>query len=173
MPKAFKIIHNAAAVLKWGIFAAAILRIAFKWSSLPEMIGVHFASDGTFDVTAEKYYAFYPYVITLVTLLLSWAGAFAATKVKTGMKLSGKGDFIFRAAIVLLIDVVSLVLVVFFGGVWVDCVLRQHPLNTAIPSIALYVMFAAFAAFFIAAIVIRLTNPANKDNPDPERTQPE
>ena len=173
MPKAFKIIHNAAVVLKWGIFVVAVLRIALKWSSLPEMIGVHFAADGTFDVTAEKYYAFYPYVITLVTLLLSWAGAFAVTKVKTGMKLNDRGDSIFRGTITLLIDTLSLVIVLFFGGEWVDCVLRQRPLNTAVPAIALYIMLAAFAAFFIAAIVIRLTNPPKTDNNDPERTHTE
>lgn len=173
MPKAVRIIHKAAAALKWVIFIVAVLRIALKWSSLPEMIGVHFASDGSFDVTAEKYYAFYPYAVTLVTLLLSWAGAFAVTKVNPGLKLSSRGEALFRGAVVLLIDVISLGIVIFFGGVWVDCVLRQRPLNTVIPSVVLYAMMAAFAVFFIAAIVIRLTDPAKTDNKDPERTQTE
>lgn len=159
MGRTVKIIHIALTVIAWGIFIASLIRFAAVWSSLPENIGIHFASDGQFDMISKKSYAAYPYIVSIVALAFFEVSALLSKKIKTGVKISEAGDRKIRTALALLLDVFKLGFSFFFAGVWADCVIRQRPLNTNIPAAVMLIMLLAFCAFVIAAIVIKVKNP--------------
>lgn len=159
MSRAVKIIHITLTVIAWGIFAASLIRFAAVWSTLPENLGIHFASDGNFDMISRKSYAAYPYIVSIAALAFFELSALLSKKIKTGVKISESGDLKIRTALKLLLDVFKLGFSFFFSGVWADCVIRQRPLNTLIPAAVMLIMFLSFCAFVIAAIVIKIKNP--------------
>lgn len=159
MSRLFKIIHISLTVIAWGIFAASLIRFAVVWSSLPENLGIHFASDGYFDMISKKSYAAYPYIVSIAALAFCELSALLSRKIKLGAKISENGDLKIRTALKLLLDVFKLGFSFFFAGVWADCVIRQRPLDTRIPAAVMLIMFSAFCAFVIAAIVIKVKNP--------------
>lgn len=159
MGRTVKIIHIALTAIAWGIFIASLIRFAAAWSSLPENIGIHFASDGNFDMISKKSYAAYPYIVTIAALAFFELAALFSGKIKMGLKISEGGDLKIRTALKLLLDVFKLGFSFFFAGVWADCVIRQRPLDTRIPAAVMLIMFSAFCAFVIAAIVIKVKNP--------------
>lgn len=159
MSRAVKIIHISFTAAAWGIFAASLIRFAIVWSSLPENIGIHFASDGQFDMISKKSYAAYPYIVTVAALAFFEISALLSKKIKMGVKISENGDRKIRTALKILLDIFKLGFSFFFSGVWADCVLRQHALNTNIPAAVMLIMFLSFCAFVIAAIVIKVKNP--------------
>lgn len=159
MSRAVKIIHISLSVIAWGIFIASLVRFIVVWGSLPENIGIHFASDGQFDMISKKSYAAYPYIVSLVALAFFEVSELLSKKIKMGLKISEKGDLKIRAALKILLDVFKLGFSFFFAGIWADCVIRQHPLNTHIPAAVMLIMVLAFCVFVIAAIVIKVKNP--------------
>lgn len=159
MGRTVKIIHIALTAIAWGIFIASLIRFAAAWSSLPENIGIHFASDGQFDMISKKSYAAYPYIVTIVALAFFELSALLSKKIKTDVRISEKGNLKIRAALKILLDIFKIGFSFFFSGVWADCVIRQRPLNTSIPAAVMLIMAAAFCAFVIAAIVIKVKNP--------------
>lgn len=159
MGKITKTIHIALTVISWGIFILSLIRIAVVWNSLPDKIGIHFADNGEFDVIDSKIYAGYPYLVSLVALVFFEISALLSKKIKTGMKISEKGDIKIRTALRMLLDFFKLGFSFFFSGVWADCVIRQHPLNTNIPAAVMLIMFFIFFVFVIASIVIKIKNP--------------
>lgn len=159
MNKAVKIIHISHNVIAWVIFIASLIRFAAVWSSLPENLGIHFASDGNFDMISKKSYAAYPYIVSIAALAFFELSGLLSRKIKPGAKISEKGDLKIRTALKLLLDVFKLGFSFFFAGVWADCVIRQRPLDTRIPAAVMLIMAAAFCGFVIAAIVIKVKNP--------------
>lgn len=159
MSRAVKIIHIFLSVIAWGIFIASLIRFIAVWSSLPENIGIHFASDGQFDMISKKSYAAYPYIVTIAALVFFEVSSLLSKKIKMGLKISEKGDLKIRAALKILLDVFKLGFSFFFSGVWADCVIRQRPLDTRIPAAVMLIMVLAFCGFVIAAIVIKVKNP--------------
>lgn len=158
-----KTIHIALTVISWGIFVSSLIWIAVVWNSLPDEIGVHFASNGEFDVIDSKSYAAYPYIISLAALVFCEISVLLSRKIKMGMKMSEKGDIKIRTAFIMLLDILKLGLSFFFSGVWADCVIRQRPLNTNIPMAVMLIMFFMFLVFVIAAIVIKIKNPPESE----------
>lgn len=156
MNKPVKIIHIAFTAAAWGIFIASLIRLAAVWSTLPENLGIHFASDGNFDMISRKSYAAYPYIVSIAALAFCELSALLSRKIKTGVKISEAGDRKIRTALALLLDVFKLGFSFFFAAVWADCVIRQRPLDTRIPAAVMLIMFSAFCAFVIAAIVIKV-----------------
>lgn len=159
MGRIIKTIHIALTVISWGIFILSLIRIAVVWNSLPDKIGVHFASNGEFDIIDSKNYAAYPYLVSIVALVFCEISALLSKKIKMGMKISEKGDIRIRTALRMLLDILKLGFSFFFSGVWADCVIRQHPLNTNIPAAVMLIMFLLFFVFVIASIVIKIKNP--------------
>ena len=159
MGRIIKTIHIALTVISWGIFILSLIRIAVVWNSLPDKIGVHFASDGEFDVIAGKNDAAYPYLVTIIALVFCEISALLSKKIKMGIKISEKGDIKIRTALRILLDIIKLGFSFFFSGVWADCVIRQHSLNTNIPAAVMLIMFFIFFVFVIASIVIKIKNP--------------
>lgn len=159
MGRMIKTIHIALTVIAWGIFISSLIRLAVVWNSLPDMIGVHFADNGEFDVFDSKNYIAFPYLVSIIALVFCEASALLSKKIKLGMKISEKGDIKIRTALRMFLDMLKLGLSFFFSGVWADCVIRQHPLNPNIPAAIMLSMFFIFFVFVIAAIVIKIKNP--------------
>ncbi|MBD5512268.1 MAG: hypothetical protein HDR08_13640 [Lachnospiraceae bacterium] len=164
MGRIMKTIHIALTVISWGIFMASLIRIAVVWNSLPDRLGVHFASNGEFDMIESKNYAAYPYLVSIVILVFCEISALLSKKIKMGMKISEKGDIKIRTALRMLIDILKFGVSFFFSGVWADCVIRQHPLNTNIPMAIMLIIFFMFCVFVIASIVIKIKNPPSKSD---------
>lgn len=159
MRRMIKIIHIALTVISWGIFIASLIRYAVVWDSLPDRLGIHFADDGEFDVIGSKTGAAYPYIVSIVALVFCEISALLSRKIKIGLKISEKGDIKIRTALGILLDVIKLGFSFFFSGVWADCVIRQRPLNTAVPAAVMLIMFFMFCVFVISSIVIKIKNP--------------
>ena len=98
------------------------------WSSLPDEPGIHFASDGSFDVYASKIYGFYPHLITLIViiadLVLTWV--VGKEKLKLGLKVSEKGKQLIIGSMVIVLDLVALCIELCFC-LWVYAVSTQEP----------------------------------------------
>ena len=156
MGRVIKIIHIAVTAAAWGIFLTSLIRIVVVWDSLPDRLGVHFASDGEFDIIDSKSHAAYPYLVSIAALVFCEVAVLLSKKIKMGIKISEKGDIKIRTALIMLLDVSKLGFSFFFSGVWADCVIRQHPLNTSIPAAVMLIMFCSFLAFVIAAVVIKI-----------------
>lgn len=163
MSRITKTIHIALTGISWGIFILSLIRIAVVWNSLPDMIGIHFASDGEFDIIDSKIQAAYPYLVSIAALVFFEISALLSKKIKPGMKISEKGDVKIRTALGMLLDIFKLGFSFFFSGVWADCVIRQHPLNTNIPAAIMLIMFFSFVVFVIASIVIKIKNPPEQE----------
>lgn len=154
-----KTIHIALTVISWGIFILSLIRFAVVWNSLPDRLGIHFADNGEFDVIGSKTGAGYPYLVSIIALVFCEVSALLSKKIKSGVRISEKGDIKIRTALRLLLDFFKLGFSFFFSGVWADCVIRQHPLNTGIPAAVMLIMFFMFLVFVTASIVIKIKNP--------------
>lgn len=154
-----KTIHIALTVISWGIFILSLIRFAVVWNSLPDRLGIHFADNGEFDVIGSKTGAGYPYLVSIIALVFCEVSALLSKKIKSGIRISEKGDIKIRTALRLLLDFFKLGFSFFFSGVWADCVIRQHPLNTGIPAAVMLIMFFMFLVFVTASIVIKIKNP--------------
>ena len=87
-----------------GIIGAGVLMLLAslvyyltRWNDLPDDPGIHFDGNGNFDVYASKFYGFYPHVVGgLISAVLA-AAVHLAGKVNAGLKITEKGDRLFRA----------------------------------------------------------------------------
>lgn len=159
MSRIIKTIHIALTGISWGIFILSLIRIVVVWDTLPDKLGIHFASDGEFDLTAGKNGAAYPYLVSSAALVFCEISAVLSNKIKPGLKISEKGDIKIRTALKILLDIIKLGFSFFFSGIRADCVIRRHPLNPNVPAAVMLIMFPAFLVFVIAVIVIKIKNP--------------
>lgn len=163
MNKAVKITHISLSVFAWGIFALSIIRTAIVWKSLPHIIGVHFASNGTFDVFDSKWYIAYPYAIALIALIICEIIAFLSGKMRLGLRISEAGGRKIRSALKLQSSVTKLCLSFFFSGVWTDCIIRQQPLNTSFAVFTLMAVLLSLVLFTTYTLIIRLRDGKAKN----------
>lgn len=159
MSKVIKILYITITSISWVIFIVSLIRVIIIWDSLPDKIGVHFASNGEFDVFDNKNYIAYPYFIAVMNLVFCEILAILSKKIKLGMKISEKGDSQIRTAFQMLLAMLKLAFSFFFSGVWADCVIRQRPLNTNIPVAIMLIIFFTFFVFIIVSVVIKIKNP--------------
>ena len=138
-----KNVHKAAALISWGLLAAALIHLCFKWDGMPEITGVHFDSEGEFDVYASKKYIAYPFVIAGVVLILLHLAAFATRRVKLGVKMNSEGEAKLRERIMLLIDANRL-FVSAWAVYWVELVIYQHKLNETPVMSGMLLIFVLF-----------------------------
>ena len=161
-----KAVHRILLTVSILILGASLVFYLIKWGDYPEEIGVHFGPDGGFDVTASKFFGFYPHVIGGIVI----AGiAFACRligKKKTGLRISEKGEEHFRGELCLTLDCIALLVSLFFAY-WSVCVALQQPLDTDKGLLALGLIAAASAAGIIAETVtyIRHREKAGKAAP--------
>ena len=163
------ILHIVLSGAAWLIFAVCLVRFFIAYGSLPEEIGIHFSGSGGFDVIDRKIFGLYPFAVSLITLLLCALFCRLAKRLKAGKNVSPKGEIITRKAIILFVDLVQLLWVAFFSGIWSDRVIRQEPLNTTFPYILMLIIFGLFAVLIILLIVVSLVYRVKKDNENKDK----
>lgn len=159
MEKLLKVFHFGAAILVWGIFVVGFVRMLIAYPSLPETVGMHFGPNGEFDLFGNKtdtFALFYPCILSLVVLVVLEVFAFVSKRVKTGLNVNETGERMIREAIAILLDVLKWIFSFFNAGVWVDCVIRQHALNTTIPVVLVVVAICLFAICVMFLIAVRI-----------------
>ena len=156
MTKPIKIVHITMTAIAWGICICSLVRLLCVYGQLAEEIGVHFAPDGEFDVIASKKFIAYPYVISLISLTLCEILALLSQKVNIGLKVSKMGEKKLREGTAIFLDISKLGFSFFFAGVWADCVIRQHSLNTVIPKTITAALFISFILLIIFSIIVRI-----------------
>lgn len=157
--KILKVIHFCTTILAWGILAVGFVRMLIAYPSLPKTVGMHFGPNGEFDLFGNKtetFTLFYPCIVSIVFLVVYEILAFVSKRVKTGLKINETGERMVREAIAILLDVLKWIFSFFYAGVWVDCVIRQHALNTIIGLVLVAVGFCLFAMCVIFLIVVRI-----------------
>lgn len=143
-------------IIVWSIFQISLLRMCVVYNTLPDQIGVHFAADGSIDLIADKKFAWYPYVLLNIILLICELLGFLIGKIKTGLKISKKGEAQIRNAVHVFLNVFKTGAVIFFSGIWADCVIKQQKLNTTIAGGISIIFLLSIIAFLTAVVVIRL-----------------
>ena len=164
--KMSKLLHIGITALTWGIFAIGLERMLLAYPSLPETLGVHFGPTGEFDLFADKtdtFTLFYPCIVSFVFPAIFELLTFVSKRLKSGLKVNETGERKIREAIVFLLDVLKSVVSFFFAGVWVDCVVRQHALNTTIAIVLLAMAFCAFVVCDTFLIIVRIKYKKEKD----------
>ena len=153
-----KKLHRIINLLSWGVLLAAFVHLCIKWSSMPETTGVHFDSDGYFDVYASKKYVAYPFIVGVVFLLLLQLGDRAARKVRLGVKMNSDGEGIFRELIRLLLDANKL----FISGMaayWVELVIYQHKMVEIPVTMGMLILLVMFLSLCISVPILKLKYP--------------
>ena len=160
--KLLKVFHVGATILAWGILALGLVRMIAAYPSLPQTLGMHFGPTGEFDVFLEKtatFELFYPCIVSVIFLALYEVLTFVSKRVKPGLNVNETGERMIRESVVILLDVWKWIFSFFFAGVWVDCVIRQHALNTTIPVVLVAVAICLFAMCVMFSIAVRIKCP--------------
>ena len=147
-----KLIHRILLTVSILILGASLVFYLIKWEAYPEEIGVHFDSDGGFDVVASKFFGFYPHVIGGIVVVGIALSCRLIGKRKTGLRISEKGEEHFRTELCLTLDCIALLVSLFFAY-WSVCVSLQQPLDTDKARLVLGLIAAAALAGIIAETV--------------------
>ena len=161
-----KVFHVGATILAWGILALGLVRMMAAYPSLPQTLGMHFGPTGEFDVILGKtatFQLFYPCIVSVIFLALYEVLTFVSKRVKPGLNVNETGERMIRESVVILLDVLKWIFLFFFAGVWVDCVICQHALNTTIPVVLVAVGFFLFVMCIAFLIAVRIKCPKQND----------
>lgn len=155
MKKYVNAIHITFTIVAWGLLCISLICFLFTWASLPQEIGVHFDSHGNFDVISDKeniFRAFYPYIVSLITLVPCEVCAFLSKRLKTGLKINETGERKLRWVSMIFSDIIKVDITIYFSGNWGYSLIRQQPLNI---DIAIYVVdvFLVSLLFLIVSII--------------------
>lgn len=143
-------------IIVWAIFLISLIRMCVAYNTLPIEIGVHFAADGSFDVIADKKFAWYPYVLSAIILVVCELSAWGVEKIKTGLRVSREGEEQLKGVVRFFLNILKMCTVVFFSGIWADCVIEQQDLNTMVAGGLSIIYFLSIIALLIAVVVIRI-----------------
>ncbi len=151
--KISNIVHKSLVLISYGILLIAFLDAVRRWRDIPDIIGVHFSATGDFDVYASKWYLAYPFLVGFgMLIVLGWID-YVVKKIKSGLKISEEGERCFKSIIWLLTDTVKLCQAIFFAY-WAKCVIYQDSLNTMVPVICVYILFAGIIGCVIGSVII-------------------
>lgn len=165
MNKTVILLHRTLMILCILILGGSLVYYLTKWGSLPDEPGIHFDSDGKFDVYASKIYGFYPHLIGGIALVIAAVAGHLIAKKNTGLNVSEKGENIIKAEILLTVDIITVFVDLMFLY-WSLCVSRQHFMNT---NISLTFLSAAFAAGLIGIITEIITAARHKPKSDTKK----
>ena len=165
MNKTVILLHRTLMILCILILGGSLVYYLTKWGSLPDEPGIHFDSDGKFDVYASKIYGFYPHLIGGIALVIAAVAGHLIAKKNTGLNVSEKGENIIKAEILLTVDIITVFVDLMFLY-WSLCVSRQHFMNT---NISLTFLGAAFAAGLIGIITEIITAARHKPKSDTQK----
>ena len=139
--------------LGWALPLVSIISVFMVWDQLPDIMGVHFSGSGEFDVFDTKWYIMYPYIISFGSMLLCSVFSLVAKKVRVSKKMTSRGQRRCKMAVYMLLLINGAAYSLFYGVYWPDCVVHQRSLDTAIPRIAMPLIFAVFVLTVILLIV--------------------
>lgn len=145
-------------IIIWIMFLTFLVRMFVAYPSLPSEIGVHFSKDGSFDVIASKRFAWYPYVVSGIVLLLGGLFDFLIGKIKVGFRVTQVGEEQIKNVVRVFLIAIKTGTVIFFSGIWADCVIRQRNLNTTLAGVISFIYLFAIVAFLIAVVAVRAKN---------------
>jgi hypothetical protein len=138
----------AANILMLG---ASLVYYLVMWNTLPPEIGVHFDGDGNYNVTDSKLYGFYPHAVGgIITAGIVLAGRLIQKR-STGLRLTEKGETLFRGTIVLGLAVEGFLITMVFAYYWARSVEQQIPLP-----VQSELKGVLIAAFFVPLTVLIL-----------------
>ena len=157
-----KINHRVTAIISWGLLAAALIHLCFKWSSMPETTGVHFDGDGNFDVFASKKFIAYPFIVGIFFLLLLQLAAHSVRKLRIGLKVNAEGEAAFRERIMLLIDANRL-FISLYAVYWAELVIYQHKLMQQPVAAGMMILFVLLIDVFRMIPVLKRKYPLSDE----------
>lgn len=144
LSRSSRVLHIVINAVSFGSLGAFLVYFLMSYESLPEHIGVHFGSDGGFDVYAAKVYGFYPFAAGFGLLLIFSLMSFAVGRIKRiGMNIDEAGEIKLRGFISQDIDILKLIWSMFFS-VWAYCVINQTAMNTIFMSVLILGFLALF-----------------------------
>ena len=159
-------IHLTTSVLALLIIFTSIIKSSLSWPSLPDNIGVHFAGDGSFDVFVDKnnlIFILYPYIISLIVIILCGILIYALGKVKVSPKISKVQELKIKTAIAIQVDVFfKMIWIYFLSVVWPSCIIKQQFLNTEIP-ILLFNIYV-FSLVILILYIFMVKHEKEEDN---------
>ena len=126
-------VNKIITILSWSIFFYSILRIIFSYKTLSNELGVHFASDGTYDVITKKndyLLIFYPYIMTFTILSISEIIVVLLDKIKVGFKITKDGSLKLKELIKLLVNITRFYFTIYLSLIWSECMIRQVNINS-------------------------------------------
>ena len=147
--------NKVITIVSWTIFLFSIVRILLSYQSLPNELGGHFASDGTFDVFANKSDYFmigYPYIMTFVILIISEIIILCLDKIKVGFKIIKEGSLKVKELIKILINITKLCYTIYLSFIWSECMIRQVNINSTFMSIFTIIYLIIVVINFILII---------------------
>jgi hypothetical protein len=148
----WKPVHLILLSISIAILLASLIFFLIKWSALPAEIGMHFGGDGNFDVTASKWYGFYPHVIGGLAIGgITFSGWLIGRK-PMGMKITEQGEMLCKTELTAALDILAVLISLFFGN-WSRCVSLQSPINEQTQFILTILMFGTGIAGFLAILI--------------------
>lgn len=147
--------NKVITIVSWTIFIFSIIRILLSYKSLPNELGVHFASDGTFDVVSNKSDYFmigYPYIMTFAILIISEIIILCLDKIKVGFKITKKGELRLKELIKMLVNITKLCYTVYLSFIWSECMISQVNINSTFMSIFVIIYLIIVVINFILII---------------------
>ncbi len=157
-----RIFDIAVSFLTWCILSVSLVYLLCIWNTIPDIIGVHFAPDGTFDVFDSKFYIAYPYAAGFGFLFLLEKASAVSRKAKSGMKLSETGERRLKQALAFLLNVLKLYVSLFFAH-WAHCAMSQIPMNDQFTRIISCFAVMIFLMFGASVLCIRFMFPQNRE----------
>ena len=162
-PKGFRIMHITANVISAAALVVILIKFLIVYDGLPGHIGVHFASDGNFDVYMDKIFGLYPFVMGFGLFGIFSLANLAVNRIKRiGMSVDAKGERMIRCTVTETLDVLKMIWSAFFA-MWAYCVINQTPMNTAFRDVLL-IFFLALFPVTAAVIIVTAKKHRIKDN---------
>ncbi len=149
-----RIFDIVVSILTWSILSVSLVYLLCIWNTIPDIIGVHFASDGSFDVFDSKLYIVYPYAAGFGFLFLLEIASAAGRKAQSGMKINETGERRLKLALSFLLNALKLYVSVFFSY-WAYCVMTQIPENYQFTRIISWLAVMIFLLFGASVLFIR------------------
>lgn len=163
MFKKFLYVHFALAAAMLLAIWAELVHFLTVYGDMPETIGMHFGGSGDFDVHAEKYYGFYPYLMgTLIIGALLVADRFIV-RLKVGASYDEKGESLVRASVLLFTNGIKAYTCLFFLE-WSDAVIHQHGTGGRVNNIGAYLFLALLVCALILSTYAKIKHKQKGDD---------
>lgn len=162
MSKKMILIHRTIFIISILILTASLIFYLIKWNSLPDEIGMHFAADGQFDVVASKFYGFYPHLVGYIFIAGFAAAHYLINRIKTGFKISSKGEQMFRTEFHFTLDILLVLLSLYFA-LWSYSVALQIPLDVELVSDLVIIMLLVSMAGIASEVITYLKFKEQKE----------